>query len=105
VIQISGYYFVYLITERDLRWHLDTSNLWRFVQLWPSVLFLIFMGCRRSLTNGNRSRSIVAEIAWAKIVEIENQDRVTDLIVRPEAMKELVDGCVLETDALVLIGA
>jgi hypothetical protein len=42
--QLAGYYFVYLVTERDLAWHLDTSNLRLFVQLWPSVLLLLFIG-------------------------------------------------------------
>ncbi len=43
LLQLSGYYFVYLVTERDLAWHLDTSNLRLFVQLWPSALLLIFL--------------------------------------------------------------
>lgn len=43
-LQFSGYYFVFLVTERDLAWHLDTSNLRLFVQLWPSVLLLVFIG-------------------------------------------------------------
>jgi hypothetical protein len=43
-LQLSGYYFVFLVTERDLVWHLDTSNLRLFVQLWPSVLLLVFLG-------------------------------------------------------------
>jgi len=41
-IQLLGYYGVYLITERDLAWHLGTSNLRLFVQLWPSALLLYF---------------------------------------------------------------
>ena len=44
LLQLSGYYFVYLITERDLAWHLGTSNLRLFVQLWPSALLLFFVG-------------------------------------------------------------
>ncbi|MDP6977490.1 MAG: glycosyltransferase family 39 protein [Myxococcota bacterium] len=41
-IQLLGYYGVYLVTERDLAWHLGTSNLRLFVQLWPSFLVLFF---------------------------------------------------------------
>ncbi len=41
-IQLLGYYGVYLVTERDLAWHLGTSNLRLFVQLWPSALVLFF---------------------------------------------------------------
>jgi len=43
-LQVAGYYLVYLITERDLAWHLATSNLRLFLQLWPSVLLIIFVG-------------------------------------------------------------
>lgn len=42
-IQLAGYYGVYLVTERDLAWHLGTSNLRLFVQLWPSFLLLYFV--------------------------------------------------------------
>ena len=42
-LQLAGYYFVYLITERDLAWHLGTSNLRLLVQLWPSALLLFFV--------------------------------------------------------------
>jgi len=42
-LQLAGYYFIYLITDRDLAWHLGTSNLRLFVQLWPSALLLLFM--------------------------------------------------------------
>ncbi len=43
-LQLSGYYFIYLMTERDLAWHLATSNLRLFVQLWPSALLVLFVG-------------------------------------------------------------
>lgn len=46
LLQLSGYYFIYLTTERDLAWHLGTSNLRLFVQLWPSALLLFFVGVR-----------------------------------------------------------
>jgi hypothetical protein len=45
-VQLSGYYFIYLITDRDLAWHLGTSNLRIFVQLWPSAILLFFMALR-----------------------------------------------------------
>ena len=45
-LQLAGYYFVYLITERDLAWHLGTSNLRLFVQLWPTVVLLLFATIR-----------------------------------------------------------
>jgi hypothetical protein len=44
--QLAGYYFIYLITDRDLAWHLGTSNLRLFVQLWPSALLLLFAAFR-----------------------------------------------------------
>jgi hypothetical protein len=46
LLQLGGYYFIYLITERDLAWHLGTSNLRLFVQLWPTALLLLFVGLR-----------------------------------------------------------
>ena len=45
-LQLTGYYFIYLITDRDLAWHLGTSNLRLFVQLWPSALLLLFTAFR-----------------------------------------------------------
>ena len=45
-LQLSGYYFIYLMTERNLAWHLNTSNLRLFVQLWPSALLVLFGGLR-----------------------------------------------------------
>lgn len=51
-LQLSGYYFVYVITERDLAWHLGTSNLRLFVQLWPSVLLLLFASVGSLPTKG-----------------------------------------------------
>ena len=47
LLQLSGYYLVYLMTERDLAWHLGTSNLRLFVQLWPSALLCLFLALPR----------------------------------------------------------
>jgi hypothetical protein len=41
-LQLAGYYCVYLITDRDLAWHLGTSNLRIFVQLFPGATLLFF---------------------------------------------------------------
>jgi hypothetical protein len=38
-----GYFAVYVITPYDLRWHLMYSLDRLFLQLWPSVLFLVFL--------------------------------------------------------------
>jgi hypothetical protein len=38
-----GYFFVYVVTPHDLHWHLDWSLKRLILQLWPSVLFLIFI--------------------------------------------------------------
>jgi hypothetical protein len=40
---VAGYYFVYILTPQDLAWHLRTSLPRLLIQLWPSMLFLIFM--------------------------------------------------------------
>lgn len=42
-IMILGYYFVYLLSPRDLNWHLMSSLHRLFVQLLPCVLFVFFM--------------------------------------------------------------
>ena len=47
-LQLAGYYFIYLITERDLAWHLATSNLRLLIQLYPSTLLLLFTALRPS---------------------------------------------------------
>jgi hypothetical protein len=46
-LQLAGYYFIYVITERDLAWHLGTSNLRLLIQLWPSTLLLLFTALNR----------------------------------------------------------
>jgi energy-converting hydrogenase Eha subunit A len=38
-----GYYLVYVLTPKDLAWHLSTSLTRLMMQLWPSLLFLMFM--------------------------------------------------------------
>jgi hypothetical protein len=38
-----GYYLVYVLTPKDLAWHLSTSLTRLIMQLWPSLLFLMFM--------------------------------------------------------------
>lgn len=42
-LQLAGLYVVYLTTPRDLTWHLDSSNLRLFIQLWPSMVLLYFV--------------------------------------------------------------
>ncbi len=46
-IQLAGLYLVYLTTPRDLAWHLGSSNLRLFVQLWPSLVLLVFVSLGR----------------------------------------------------------
>jgi hypothetical protein len=40
---LAGYFAIYLITPRDLYWHLRFSLNRLFLQLWPSVIFLFFL--------------------------------------------------------------
>ena len=42
----AGYYAVYLLTPRDLAWHLETSARRLWLQLWPSALLGLFLGLR-----------------------------------------------------------
>lgn len=43
IIQLTGYFFVYLTTPHDLTWHLATSVERLLVQLLPSSIFLFFL--------------------------------------------------------------
>ena len=42
-IVLAGYYWVYVLTPMDLRWHLDTSMRRLLLHLWPTLLLLIGM--------------------------------------------------------------
>ncbi|HYL13089.1 MAG TPA: glycosyltransferase family 39 protein [Terriglobales bacterium] len=46
VLAAIGYFAIYVITPYDLRWHLMWSLDRLFLQLWPSVLFLVFVAVR-----------------------------------------------------------
>ncbi len=43
ILTLAGYFFIYLITPRDIYWHLRFSLNRLFLQLWPSAIFLFFM--------------------------------------------------------------
>ncbi|HEY2382247.1 MAG TPA: hypothetical protein VGK48_13800 [Terriglobia bacterium] len=49
----AGYYFVYLTTPADLKWHIETSMERLFLQLWPSFLLLAGLMCRPAYIPGN----------------------------------------------------
>jgi hypothetical protein len=40
---LIGYFFIYMLSPRDLAWHLQSSLDRLFIQLWPSILFLLFL--------------------------------------------------------------
>lgn len=42
LLTLAGYAAIYLITPRDLYWHLRFSSGRLFLQLWPSAIFLFF---------------------------------------------------------------
>jgi hypothetical protein len=46
LIVCAGYYWVYLTTPVDLKWHLESSLDRLFLQLWPSVLLLAGLVCQ-----------------------------------------------------------
>ena len=46
-LTLVGYFAIYVITPRDLYWHLRFSLNRLFLQLWPSVLFLFFLAVGR----------------------------------------------------------
>jgi hypothetical protein len=43
VLTLAGYFLIYLITPYDIYWHLRFSLGRLFLQLWPSVIFLVFL--------------------------------------------------------------
>lgn len=43
IMMLMGYFFIYVITPRDLDWHLRTSLDRLLLHLWPALLFLFFM--------------------------------------------------------------
>lgn len=55
-LMLAGYYGVYLITPRDLGWHLVTSLERLFLQLWPCAVFAGMLGAR-----GIEDRSAAAD--------------------------------------------
>ena len=46
VLTLAGYFFVFIITPHDLKWHLLTALNRLFLQLWPTAIFLVFMASR-----------------------------------------------------------
>lgn len=42
-LTLAGYFVIYLITPRDIYWHLRNSLNRLFLQLWPSAIFLFFV--------------------------------------------------------------
>jgi hypothetical protein len=46
MMMLCGYFAVYLITPRDLAWHLSSSMTRLAAQLWPSLILLIFLASR-----------------------------------------------------------
>ncbi|MDP6627544.1 MAG: glycosyltransferase family 39 protein [Methanopyri archaeon] len=42
-LMLFGYSLIYVITPRELQWHLDTSLDRVLIQLWPSVVFSLFL--------------------------------------------------------------
>jgi hypothetical protein len=43
-LTLAGYFFVYLITPYEIYWHLRFSLARLFIQIWPSAIFVFFLG-------------------------------------------------------------
>jgi hypothetical protein len=43
LLTAAGYFFIYVLTPLDLNYHLMTSLNRLFLQLWPGVIFIVFM--------------------------------------------------------------
>ena len=46
LLMAIGYFVTYIVTPRDLQWHLATSLDRLYLQLWPSFLFAFFLVAR-----------------------------------------------------------
>ena len=46
VFTTAGYFMIYLLRPLDLAWLLDTSADRLLLQLWPGIVFVVFMACR-----------------------------------------------------------
>jgi hypothetical protein len=42
----AGYFLIYQLRSRDLLWLLDSSLDRLLIQLWPSIVFVVFLACR-----------------------------------------------------------
>ncbi len=56
-LTLAGYFAVYLITPYDIYWHLRFSLTRLFLQLWPSVIFLLFLLVKSEMTTRNAGRT------------------------------------------------
>jgi hypothetical protein len=43
ILQFFGYFLTFLFTPHDLKWHMDTSLDRLVIQLWPGLLFAVFV--------------------------------------------------------------
>jgi hypothetical protein len=57
LLQLSGYFFIYLITPHDLVWHINTSMERLLLQVFPSALFLFFYVTRSPDFNLSEGRT------------------------------------------------
>ena len=56
-----GYFTIYLLRPLDLAWLLDTSADRLLLQLWPGIVFVIFLACRATRSSGRGSVRPVRE--------------------------------------------
>ena len=56
-LTLAGYFAIYVITPRDLYWHLRFSLNRLFLQLWPTVIFLFFLSLSHQTSIESQSES------------------------------------------------
>jgi hypothetical protein len=59
-LTLAGYFAIYLITPRDLYWHLRFSLNRLFLQLWPATVFLFFLFAARQEPTISQNEAILA---------------------------------------------
>jgi 4-amino-4-deoxy-L-arabinose transferase-like glycosyltransferase len=56
-VMLTGYFFIFVISPFDLKWHLATTLSRLLIQLWPSFIFIFFLLVRTPEEASSRSRN------------------------------------------------
>lgn len=60
-LTLAGYFAIYIITPYDLYWHLRFSLNRLFLQLWPCIIFLVFLAMPRKVVEKSQNGTKFAQ--------------------------------------------